>query len=483
MPRDLPGFYWDAERNRYFPLSSRPPGFPPSGPSTQQAEENPPKKRKLQNRTTKHPKVSQKRMPSDEEDSDEESAENRTKTSPAPGGRRTTHVCLQSCCIGGSSRLTYNQAPIFGKITTFCVSPQAPDGESGRWHLLGDSRGWLFRCKASYRDRDTEDPAPPDSDIDAELNWLPWSAELNLQPNGCVSSISMWGSRWVATGAGSSARFASSDIRSLDRMFIVTLPGARDLWASHLHERSVAFGASFRAIYVPDIDHSTAPEQLNTHSDIFTNLVYTGARNGSIHRFDKRVGFKGRGDILLDSRFPTDQRSSVLSLSLLGAARDDPAHSNSALQGTVNSGLLVSHMNGQLQTFDLRYVSTKASRRASEPIVVYNGHVNTHTRELGLAIDHTTGFLYAAGQDCRIRGWALSTGEPISTAPGAANASRSGTLPTPQDPWSHTHPFHTTFAEPIPVLRVSSDDTGVEGRGGRRLWAAAGEGLWRWNLG
>lgn len=23
MPRDLPGFYWDAERNRYFPLSNR----------------------------------------------------------------------------------------------------------------------------------------------------------------------------------------------------------------------------------------------------------------------------------------------------------------------------------------------------------------------------------------------------------------------------------------------------------------------------
>jgi WD repeat-containing protein 21A len=24
MPKDLPGFYWDEERNRYFPLSSRP---------------------------------------------------------------------------------------------------------------------------------------------------------------------------------------------------------------------------------------------------------------------------------------------------------------------------------------------------------------------------------------------------------------------------------------------------------------------------
>ena len=29
---------------------------------------------------------------------------------------------------------------------------------------------------------------------------------------------------------------------SRSRMFIMTLPGARDLWASHLRERSVAFG-------------------------------------------------------------------------------------------------------------------------------------------------------------------------------------------------------------------------------------------------
>ena len=80
MPRDLPGLYWDAERNRYFPLSSRPPGFPPPGPSTQQAQENPPKRRKLQNRTTRHPKVSQKQMPSGNEDSDEETAESHTHT-------------------------------------------------------------------------------------------------------------------------------------------------------------------------------------------------------------------------------------------------------------------------------------------------------------------------------------------------------------------------------------------------------------------
>jgi hypothetical protein len=33
MPKDLPGLYWDEERNRYFPISSR-PKQPPPPPAT-----------------------------------------------------------------------------------------------------------------------------------------------------------------------------------------------------------------------------------------------------------------------------------------------------------------------------------------------------------------------------------------------------------------------------------------------------------------
>lgn len=85
-------------------------------------------------------------------------------------------------------------------------------------------------------------------------------------------------------------------------MFIVTLPGARDLWTSHLREKSIVLGvsssmiahtgvflrtvyfrtgASFRAIYIPDIDHSTSPEQLNTQSDVFA--VSQDQASGKFH--------------------------------------------------------------------------------------------------------------------------------------------------------------------------------------------------------
>ncbi|KAF5336090.1 hypothetical protein D9611_006213 [Ephemerocybe angulata] len=538
MPRDLPGFYWDAERNRYFPLSARPLGAPIQTQPTDDG--NPSKKRKAGN--SKPPTV--QRMEVDGDDALDPSSSSKTTIAHA---KRKSHPWsstqsaltqpiwdwskreriareIQAFYTGATSRLTYNHAPTFGKITTFCTygSDSSDPNDSGRWHLLGDQRGWLFRCKASYRDHDTEEPSRLDSDFDVETNWLPWSAELNLQPSGFVSSISMWGSRWIATGAGASARFASSDIKSLDRMFIVTLPGARDLWASHLRNRSAVFGASFRAIYIPDIDQSRSPEQLNTHSDVFTvvqdeHLIYTGARNGSIHRFDKRVGFK-HGDLLLDGRFRKNQRSSVLNLTLLGGANDDPAHWGDPYSSTriMENGLLVSQMNGDLKTFDLRFVTSKSNeRRGSQPVVIYNGHVNNHTRELGLAVDHGNNFLYAAGQDCRIRGWSISSGEPIvphtplsstfsSTSPATStflsdalanfapmarsSSSNPGATSTPasastvSSPWAHFNPFLSTFNEPVPVLRVSSDDTKSVGKKSC-LWAASGEDVWRWNLG
>ncbi|KAF6752984.1 hypothetical protein DFP72DRAFT_814544 [Ephemerocybe angulata] len=503
MPRDLPGFYWDAERNRYFPLSARPLGAPIQ---TQPPDDgNPNKKRKVGNSAGNSKPPTVQRMEVDGDDaldpsSSSKSAVAHAKRKAHPWSSTQSAVTqpiwdwskreriareIQAFYIGATSRLTYNHAPTFGKITTFCTygSDSSDPNDSGRWHLLGDQRGWLFRCKASYRDHDTEEPSRLDSDFDVETNWLPWSAELNLQPSGFVSSISMWGSRWIATGAGASARFASSDIKSLDRMFIVTLPGARDLWASHLRNRSAVFGASFRAIYIPDIDQSRSPEQLNTHSDVFTvvqdeHLIYTGARNGSIHRFDKRVGFK-HGDLLLDGRFRKNQRSSVLNLTLLGGANDDdPAHWGDPYSSTriMESGLLVSQMNGDLKTFDLRFVTSKSNeRRGSQPVVIYDGHVNNHTRELGLAVDYGNNFLYAAGQDCRIRGWSISSGEPI--VPHTPLSSTSTSIP-----WAHFNPFLSTFNEPVPVLRVSSDDTKSFGQRSC-LWAASGEDVWRWNLG
>jgi WD repeat-containing protein 21A len=164
----------------------------------------------------------------------------------------------------------------------------------------------------------------------------------------------------------------------------------------------------------------------------------------------------------------------------------------------------------------------------------------------GLAVDYSNGFIYAAGQDCRIRGWALDSGEPIlpSLAPEPSTTLpndreplmpvfTSGLLPpnyinlnSPMtasgqsdtsssiSPWKCYNPFLSQFPDYIPVLRVTSDadnhsssSSGVRDTGQdsvqelasyRRnqdlleltrktpatcLWAASRTDLWKWDLG
>ena len=149
---------------------------------------------------------------------------------------------------------------------------------------------------------------------------------------------------------------------------------------------------------------STIPQYLHTNSDIFSvfqqsvdllhfytdciypdcfrqHMVYTGARNGTIDRFDMRIA-EHRSQKLFDNRFADVPRSPVLHLNVI---RD--------------SELLISHMNGdvspcsrwivlnhavlniniELVTFDLRFSSVTSP---PSPVRRYENHVNSYTQNL-----------------------------------------------------------------------------------------------------
>jgi DDB1- and CUL4-associated factor 4 len=114
----------------------------------------------------------------------------------------------------------------------------------------------------------------------------------------------------------------------------------------------------------------------------------------------------------------------------------------------------------------------------------------------GLAVDLENDFVYAAGQDCRIRAWRLATGEPLEPSSPSPFSSRSHPPASSQN----ANPFLATFEDPVEVLQVTpavydtseptegqDDDQGKQTRGvtpdGMCLWAASGRDLWRWNLG
>ncbi|KAG6916312.1 hypothetical protein DXG01_007361 [Tephrocybe rancida] len=194
-----------------------------------------------------------------------------------------------------------------------------------------------------------------------------------------------------------------------------------------------------------DIDTSMSLQDLETQSDVFTvwqhdntqNMIFAGCRNGSIMRFDKRLG--KRGEKLYADRFQSQQRTSVLHLEVLADWQ-----------------LLTSYMNGDLMTYDLRFT------REASPLVQYHGNQNTYTQRLGIALDPAQEFLFAAGEDRRIRGWSVRTGRPLIPSPTHGNVN---------------NPFATVHSGVVETMQVTAE------REGLCLWAGFDQTLYQIYLG
>ncbi|PBK97500.1 WD40 repeat-like protein, partial [Armillaria gallica] len=394
MPLELNGFYWDEERKRYFPNSSKSrtdtrPKEPISASTTTAASQTFTSRNRRQasqwdltnalRRSSSHAEIS-----------------------------RVQHELLSSN-IASSSRIMSSRPPVVGKITAFCST----DLNDQPRRFLGDDRGFLYSC---------------------DLHDLDWAPQFNLHPSSQISSICSSGDFCIATCFGASSKIAVQNLRMPMRTTLLTLNRVHDIWTSHLRDRTLVLGANKQAVLLRDVEASSPVEPLHTNSDVFAieqkdNLIYTGTRGGSILVFDKRTtDRKSHGQKIFEGRV----RSSVVHLSCFHDTK-----------------MLVSHMDGTLCALDLRYPT------AREPIMEFRGHVNRLSRTLGTAIDPCEDFLYAAGDDGRVRGWSLRTGgDAFWDIPGPGSA------------------------EPMVAMQVTEEE-----RDGTCLWAAGGRVLGRYYLG
>ncbi|KAF5315109.1 hypothetical protein D9619_007379 [Psilocybe cf. subviscida] len=429
MPRELPGLYWDESRNRYFPLSSKPKAAPaPSATiaslhSEQKSAANP-----------------QHAAPKDTSNPNEKVKRRRFQyhtdvlsLSPECSTRRLKekHELLLHN-VAASSRMSFVSVPTMGPIRSFRST--VLDGKT--WRFIGDAFGWL------YSDKDFM----PEQRRGVHY----WSADLNIQHSNIISSICTSGPYCVSTCLGP-GKMAVQNLRSPERMFLLNLHAIHDIRTSCLLGPKLVLGASKKAVFLPDIDYSGAPQFLHTQGDVFSvaqqeNLVFTGTRNGTVERFDMRLP-QHRSQKLFDARFGTAQRSSVLHLELVG-----------------DSEVLLSHLNGDLVSFDVRF-----SRSGNSPLKVFEGHVNMHTQRLGIAVDHEHDLVFAAGQDCRIRGWSLRTGAPMQPPPSSSG----------QPVIHRNNPLLATLPGPAPSLQITNEP----GDAGLSLWAAVDYDLYQFHLG
>ncbi|KAJ4001671.1 hypothetical protein F5050DRAFT_1560199 [Lentinula boryana] len=417
MAKDLPGFYFDIERNRYFPLSSRPSPVIAEGSSTQRNSLLP-----------KRPCVETDPWPI---------------TTPSAIVHRTRNL-LSSEAL--NQRILNSQINL---VTNANVTQSATSGDGLTRRYIGDDKGWFYTCTVAQ--------------------MYMWPPEINLHSLSQVSSIKISGHKCVTTCFGPVTKVAVQDLHASGRTTLITFNQVHDVRASHFQDSTLILGAKGKAVHIPDIDVSGSVQYLNNrqNSDIFAvdrdeNLVYTGARNGSITRHDLRVPSEKNGQWLFQSRFSAGKKNAVPSSVLY-------------LKLVQDSQLLVSQMNGELCTYDTRFPMRNTPSR------IFRGHRNSVTQKLGICLDPENDFIFAAGEDRRIRGWSLRTGKALhdnSSASASASATSMASSSSCSSWNQFRSPFKTSFPTPVPTMQVTE-----ERDGSLCLWASSQQTLYRYFLG
>ena len=146
-------------------------------------------------------------------------------------------------------------------------------------------------------------------------------------------------------------------------------------------------------------------------------------------------------------------------------------------------GIDIDFNNYQLELFDLRFCDTGI------PVKTFQGHCNSFSTKLvrrildnfcliaryihihpiqGITVDPSEEYLFAAGQDRRIRGWAIGTGCPLFNDSDEVLQTTSLTSP------SALNTIH--FEEASTVLKVTEEPSGL------RLWANDGRQVLNFTL-
>lgn len=294
--------------------------------------------------------------------------------------------------------------------------------------FAGDTGGWFYSSVIGRNELVTG--------YHASHGWRP---EFSLSSE--ISSICISGSRCIATSFGPESKILHFplDLDSEDiRVTRVNNRSARDIWTADLQGTRLVLGTNGQAVVIDDVADRATVCFMKTGSDVFAvtqdnNIVYTGSRAGIVQRFDGRIPSTKGDHIFSDPN--TTQNNSVTNLKIF-----------------YDWQLLTSTIDGRLAMFDLRFPGNRT------PVISFTGNINTYTTKTPIAVDPHEQFLFAAGQDRRIRLWSLRTGGPPLVSPASV--------------------FQKPFEDPIRALQVVEEQQGVLG-----LWATSGAALYKYNLG
>ncbi|KQK21182.1 hypothetical protein BRADI_1g59190v3 [Brachypodium distachyon] len=364
-PKELPGFYYDAEKNRYFPITGPIPGAakrrrPPSPPPPPLAD--PPL-------TRRRKRVTQSEL---------------LRAREMYGGG----VMFSS----GNSKCTFRQQ---------CQHAQA-----------SQPLGWSYQGTSSMADKAVE-----------ELRTVVQT------PSGLRESKVLVTGSINGTVRGSGGSLYMIDLSLTTDLAMVSLNAYgkierlgsynRTVWTADCSSdgTQVALGANNGAALL-NLEKRSLSWMYHCKSDVLSqqfmhsgNVVLCGLRNGSIVAIDVRqrhrnfpTGLASPGTArrtvpMLPATHQADKAKSTRAISMSSAVCSLVALSSD------ENYFLGSSMDGSIKLFDLRLIQKGA-------VQSYVGHVNSHTH-LPLAVDPSETLLMSGGEDSTVRIWSIKTGEQV----------------------------------------------------------------------
>ncbi|XP_059437328.1 uncharacterized protein LOC132170380 isoform X3 [Corylus avellana] len=420
MPQDLPGFYYDAEKNRYFPIKGPIPGSSrasSSSSSSAAAQKPTPKSTRVLGRRTglRASKLLHLR-------------ELFGNIIPFSKGKCSFKEEFQKIQISQPVVWKYSETDkiVDGALEQIHIDVQTPEGQTETDVLLtGGANGSLsfvevgkVRQHFDYGVKCMPDRVwPLIKENDAEFVRIPGHiqrlAGASLQMSSNISCIKLFRKH-------SSTMDDSSNIQEA---LISTLGSETSVWTAdcNFNGSQAVTGTNLGAALV-DLETGVRSWVCRSKSDVFAlqfiqsgNAILCGLRNGVIVTVDVREKQVGSSARLIRHRIthaPLDKTVGNSTRKLFELSGNIYPSCNVKMPSSISSLVslqfddhyfLASSMDGSVKLYDHRLIQRGA-------VQSYEGLVNSHTR-IQLAVDPSEKFVMSGGEDCKLRLWSIKSGE------------------------------------------------------------------------
>ncbi|GAV75061.1 hypothetical protein CFOL_v3_18540, partial [Cephalotus follicularis] len=444
MPKELPGFYYDAEKNRYFPLKGPIPG------SSYSSAKKPPTQPTQATNPCKSTQVTTSKLL--------EARELNGNVAAFSKGKCNIKEEFQKRQASHPVVWKYQSTEMMadGALEQIHIDLQTPEGQTGTDILLtGSSNGSLRFAEVgkigqhfdsgvisiphrlwpliNNKEKNTKAPKPiwrpPRALFQMDSNIT--CVKLSRKRSSCTMVDDSYIQQALITTLGSETSGGSVYILNLVEPLDIALGWQRlhevgsyncTIWTADCKPNSnqALIGTNLGAALinletgVPSWVFRSKSDVLAQQLDQSGNIVLCGLRNGAIVTVDvreKREGFTAR---LIKHRIPnsplgrTGQNPSKW-FELKGNL--DPSHtiympsSVSCLRSLklYDQYFLASSLDGSVKLYDHRL-----SKRGA--VQSYEGHVNSHTH-IQLGVDPSERFVMSGGEDYYLRLWSIKSGE------------------------------------------------------------------------